>query len=67
MCRLVEALCSTEQEDAIASAEGILRAMLNGAVALRHARMYPEFAAEAVTDALAHESSIRRKEPKGNV
>ncbi len=64
---LVEHLCATEQREMIDAAETMLRALLNGAVALRQIRMHPKFAAEAVQFALLHKKSINPKGPKGNV
>jgi hypothetical protein len=52
MIRMVEALCDTGQDDMIEAAEQCLRALLNGAIALGHLRMYPRFAAEAVHHSL---------------
>lgn len=52
MLDLVRRLCATEQDDMIKAAESMLGAFLNGAVALRHMRMYPQFMGEAVERAL---------------
>lgn len=62
--RLVDALSATEQQDVLRAAEASLGALLDGAVALQHMRMYPEFAAEAVNRVLTatmHKSSLRRR------
>jgi hypothetical protein len=53
MIRLVKRICGTEQQDMIKTAESILGALLNGAVALRHMRMYPQFLGEAVERVLS--------------
>lgn len=54
----VEQILDSEQDDVIDATEGALIAMVRGATALRHIRMYPQFAAEAVHDSLR--SSILR-------
>ena len=64
---LVRALCATEQADFIAAADTAMEALVNGAVALKHLRMYPSFAAEAVQDAISHEVSVRQMRLAGHV
>ena len=58
LCELARLICATEQTDVIQAAEATLRALLNGAVALRHLRIYPAVAGEAVK----HVLSLQRNE-----
>lgn len=67
MTSLVESICASEQTDMMRSAEAALIGLLNGAVALRHLRMYPNFAAEAVVNAVTHKPIVGRKGTKRNV
>jgi hypothetical protein len=57
MIALVKAICATEEVPMISAAEEALGAILNGAVAIRHMRMYPQFMEEAVSRVL-HEPSV---------
>jgi predicted regulator of Ras-like GTPase activity (Roadblock/LC7/MglB family) len=62
---LVRAICATEQQDVISAAGSILAALLNGGVALKQIRMYPNFAAEAVKRSMTEskvKGKIRRKQ-----
>ena len=61
MRSLVDSICATEQDDIILAAEAALIGLLNGAMALKHIRMYPSFLAEAVRETISHKASLQRE------
>jgi len=61
---LVHALCSTKQQSMSAAAEMVLRALLNGAVAMDFAARYEGPAAESVREFMRGELSEPEK-PSG--
>ena len=61
---LVDGICAAGQPDITEAAVVILAALLNGGVALRHMRMYPQFAAEAVHQVLSPKKTLKPKAKK---